>query len=99
MQADTYIPRRLDDAWKIGFWDVDVAAPPLFGAFLGYMSGSGRAFFLCVLAGLLLSRSIARLKADKHPAFALHWLYWHLPANPLTSMHVTPPSHVQRMVG
>ena len=26
MQADTYIPRRLDDQWKIGFWDVDVAA-------------------------------------------------------------------------
>jgi hypothetical protein len=31
MQADTYIPRRLDDQWKIGFWDVDVAAPILFG--------------------------------------------------------------------
>ena len=30
MQADTYIPRRLDDQWKIGFWDVDVAAPILF---------------------------------------------------------------------
>ena len=30
MQADTYIPRRLDDQWKIGFWDVDVAAPLLF---------------------------------------------------------------------
>jgi leucyl aminopeptidase len=27
MIADTYIPRRLDDQWKIGFWDVDVAAP------------------------------------------------------------------------
>ena len=40
MQADTYIPRRLDDQWKIGFWDVDVAAPLLFGLFMGYMSGS-----------------------------------------------------------
>jgi conjugal transfer pilus assembly protein TraL len=29
MQADTYIPRRLDDQWKIGFWDIDVAAPIL----------------------------------------------------------------------
>jgi hypothetical protein len=27
MQAETYIPRRLDDQWKIGFWDVDVAIP------------------------------------------------------------------------
>ena len=31
MHADTYIPRRLDDQWKIGFWDVDVAAPALLG--------------------------------------------------------------------
>ena len=37
MQADTYIPRRLDDQWKVGFWDVDVAAPLLFGLFMGYM--------------------------------------------------------------
>lgn len=27
MHADTYIPRRLDDQWKVGFWDLDVAAP------------------------------------------------------------------------
>jgi len=38
MQADTYIPRRLDDQWKIGFWDVDVAAPILFMFFVGYLS-------------------------------------------------------------
>ena len=35
MRANTYIPRRLDDPWKIGFWDLDVAAPFLFGLFLG----------------------------------------------------------------
>ena len=23
MEAKTYIPRRLDDQWKIGLWDVD----------------------------------------------------------------------------
>ena len=41
----------------------------------------------------------ARLKADKHPAYAIHWLYWHLPASPLTAMRATPPSHLRRMVG
>mgnify|MGYP006193372271 CR=1 FL=1 len=51
MQADTYIPRRLDDPWKIGFWDVDVAAPLLFGLFMGYMSGSKFSFALCLAAG------------------------------------------------
>ena len=79
MHADTYIPRRLDDQWKIGFWDVDVAAHLLFGLFT--------------------SRWIARIKADKHPAFAIHWLYWHLPTSPITAMRATPPSHIRRMVG
>ena len=100
MQADTYIPRRLDDQWKIGFWDVDVAAPSLFGAVHG----------LHVRLEVLLravhrrracspQRWIARIKADKHPAFAMHWLYWHLPTNPITAMRATPPSHIRRMVG
>jgi hypothetical protein len=48
MHADTYIPRRLDDQWKIGFWDVDVAAPALLGLFMGYMSGSKLSFALCL---------------------------------------------------
>ena len=99
MHADTYIPRRLDDQWKIGFWDVDVAAPMLFGLFIGYLSGSKLSFALCIGAGLLISRWIARIKADKHPAFAMHWLYWHLPTSPMTAMRATPPSHIRRMVG
>jgi conjugal transfer pilus assembly protein TraL len=50
-------------------------------------------------AGIFVSRWISRTKADKHPAFAIHWLYWHLPASPLTTMRATPPSHIRRMVG
>jgi conjugal transfer pilus assembly protein TraL len=99
MQADSYIPRRLDDSWKIGFWDVDVAAPTVFGFLLGYLSSSKAAFAVCLAAGIAVSRWIARKKADKHPAYAIHWLYWHLPTTPLTSMRATPPSHVRRMVG
>ena len=99
MQSDTYIPRRLDDQWKIGFWDVEVAAPVLFALVLGYASGSKIAFVLCAAVGIGVSRWFARLKADKHPAFALHWLYWNLPATPFTSLRATPPSHMRRMVG
>ena len=99
MPDDTYIPSRLDDPWKIGFWDVDVAAPTLLGLFVGYLSGSGLAFALCLAAGFLASRWIARVKADRHPAFALHCLYWHLPTNPLWALSATPPSHIRRMVG
>jgi conjugal transfer pilus assembly protein TraL len=99
MHADTYIPRRLDDPWKIGFWDIDVATPTLFGLFVGYLSGSKLSFALCVATGFIASRWIARIKADKHPAFAVHWLYWHLPTSPITSMKATPPSHIERMIG
>ncbi len=99
MLVDTYIPRRLDDQWKLGLWDIDVAAPTLFGLILGYMAGSKFSFALCVGLGLYVSRRFSQLKADKHPAFALHWMYWHLPVSPITSMKHTPPSHIRRMVG
>ena len=41
MEAKTYIPRRLDDQWKIGWWDLDVALPFLFCFFLGFMANQG----------------------------------------------------------
>ena len=69
MQADTYIPRRLDDQWKIGFWDVDVAAPILFMFFVGYLSGSRLSFAVCMAMGIFVSRWISRLKADKELSF------------------------------
>ena len=99
MLTDTYIPRRLDDTWKLGFWDIDVAAPVVFALFVGYVSSSRWSFALCMVVGVLVSRWVARIKVDKHPAFAMHWLYWHLPSSPLTAMQATPPSHLRRMVG
>lgn len=99
MLADTYIPRRLDDQWKIGLWDVDVAAPVLFMIMVGYLAGSMLGFSAAIALGLYLARAMSRLKADKHPAYALHWLNWHLPTNPISSMRATPPSHIRRMVG
>lgn len=99
MQTDTYIPRRLDDHWKIGFWDFDVALPILFFGMIGYASGSKIGFVLCMLVGIFVSRWFSRMKADKHPAYALHWLFWHLPTTPLTSLRATPPSHIRQMVG
>jgi conjugal transfer pilus assembly protein TraL len=99
MQADTYIPRRLDDQWKVGLWDFDVAFPVLLSVFVGYLASSKLGFFLAVCAGVAVSRWLSRKKADKHPAFVLHWAYWYLPVSPLTSMRSTPPSHIRKMVG
>ena len=99
MQADTYIPRRLDDQWKIGFWDVDVAAPIVLAFFIGYLSGTKLSFAVCMTVGIAVSRWVSKLKADKHPSFAVHWLWWNLPSTPLTALAATPPSHIRRMVG
>lgn len=99
MQADTFIPRRLDDQWKIGLWDADVAAPFLFALFVGFTAGTKLGFMVCAGIGFWLSRTLARVKADKHPSFAMHWAYWALPTNPITAMRCTPPSHIRRMVG
>ena len=46
MQSDTYIPRRLDDQWKLGFWDADVSFPFVFFPFLGWRSGTQWGFVL-----------------------------------------------------
>ena len=99
MSADGYTPGRLDDQWKLGFWDIDVAMPVLTGIFLGWLSGSKLGF--CSLLGLsiLVSRRFARMKGDKHDAFVLHWLYWNLPPTPMTYLKWTPPSSLRRMVG
>lgn len=99
MQTDTYIPRRLDDAWKIGFWDVDVASPFLFCLFLGYLTSTKLGFAACLAIGVLLSRWVGRMKSDKHPSFVLHWAIWALPSNPVTVLRATPPTHIRRMVG
>lgn len=99
MDADTFIPRRLDDTWKIGLWDLDVAAPVLFCFVMGYAAGSKLSFAIAMAVGIALSRWMSRVKADKHPAFALHWIYWHFPTNPISRMKATPPSEYERMIG
>ncbi len=96
---NTYIPRRLDDPWKIGLWDIDVAIPWLFcfgifyvalGGFMGIVGG--------IVTGTIIARTLGRLKADKHAAFALHWAYWSLPSG-IVHLACVPPSHHRRLIG
>ncbi|MCK6431584.1 MAG: type IV conjugative transfer system protein TraL [Burkholderiaceae bacterium] len=96
---NTYIPRRLDDMWKVGLWDLDVFFVWLvtFGvAQLGFPGFGG--MLIGGALGTLAAVRYGRLKADKHQAFILHWVHWHLPAA-LMHMDRTPPTHVERMVG
>jgi conjugal transfer pilus assembly protein TraL len=99
MRTDTFIPRRLDDAWKIGLWDADVAAPTIFMMMVGLATRDLWGFSACAVLGIFGSRHISRIKADKHPSLALHWIHWHLPQTPFTRLRATPPSHRRHMIG
>ena len=89
------IPRRLNAPPRMFWWDLDVALLVLGAALAGMVTG----FFLsgCAL-GVLLAAAYGRAKSGKHPAFALHLLYWHLPAA-ISGLKRTPPSHLRQLVG
>lgn len=95
----TYIPRRLDDPWKVGLWDMDVAIPWLvtFGIFYTALGGI-MGMIVGGAAGTFVGMKASKLKSDKHPAFAMHWAYWNLP-DFIVKLHCTPPSHHRRMIG
>jgi conjugal transfer pilus assembly protein TraL len=89
------IPRRLNDPPRLFWWDMDVAMIVLGAALAGMVIG----FLLTgCLAGLLSAHLYARLKSGRHPAYALHLLYWHLPAF-MTGLRRTPPSHQREWHG
>jgi conjugal transfer pilus assembly protein TraL len=95
----TYIPRRLDDQWKVGLWDLDVALPWMvtFMVFYSALGGFG-GLLAGAVAATFVARAAGRLKADRHPAFVMHWAYWHLPEF-VVRFRATPPSHHRRMIG
>ena len=89
------IPRRLNDPPRMFWWDLDVSLLVLAFALVGMIFG----FFLSGCAvGLVLGGAYGRAKSGKHPAFALHLLYWHLPAA-VTGLRRTPPSWLREMAG
>ena len=89
------IPRRLNDPPRLFWWDLDVSLLVLACALVGMLSG----FFLSgCAAGFLLAAAYSRTKSGKHPAFALHLLYWTFPAA-ITGLKRTPPSYLREMMG
>ena len=89
------IPRRLNDPPRMFWWEIDVALLFLGAALAGMIVG----FFVTgCLAGVLIAWAYGRAKSGQHPAFALHLLYWHLPAF-VTGLRRTPPSHRREMKG
>jgi conjugal transfer pilus assembly protein TraL len=88
-----YIPRRLDDASKFLFWELDVAAIALIGILLGIacelpLSG--------LVLGLVMAFWYSKLKAGRHPGTAIHVLMWF---TGLPAPKVLPKSHLREFNG
>ena len=94
----SYILRRLDDPWKIGLWELDVALPFAFCAFFGMLRGTAVSLIVAVALGFIVARKVSRIKAAKHPQFFKHFLYWILPPF-LSRTRALPPSAQHEMVG
>lgn len=93
--ASFEIPRRLNDPPRMFWWDLDISFLVVAAALVGMISG----FFISGCAvGVLLASGYSRMKSGKHPAFALHLLYWYLPAA-VTGLKRTPPSYLREMAG
>ena len=95
LDASLDIPRRLNDAPRMFWWEIDVAM-----IFLGtVLAGLAAGFFIagCAL-GALLAWAFGKAKSGEHPAFALHLLYWHLPSQ-ICGLRRTPPSHQRELFG
>ena len=93
--ASLEIPRRLNDAPRMFWWDIDVALLFIAAGLAGMVAG----FFMsgCII-GMLLAWAYGRAKSGEHPAFALHLIYWHLPGF-ITGLKRTPRSHQRDLIG
>jgi conjugal transfer pilus assembly protein TraL len=89
------IPRRLADPPKMFFWDIDVVAVFsicfLMGAMLNMFGSS-------MILGAVLALSYSKMKSGKHPAYAVHLMYWYM-SSTLFSMNRVPHSHIREMLG
>jgi len=89
------IPRRLNDPPRMFWWDLDLALLVLAATLLGMIAGY---FVTGVAGGLLAAWVYNRAKSGQHPAYALHLIYWYMPAS-VVKLKRTPPSHLRELIG
>ena len=89
------IPRRLNDPPRMFWWDLDLALLVLAATLLGMIAG----YFVSGVAGGLSGAWLySRAKSGQHPAYALHLIYWYMPAA-VVKLNRTPPSHLRELIG
>lgn len=89
------IPRTLDAMPRFLWWDMDQAGLVVGIVVLGMLADS---MMVGTVLGLAAGWSYGRTKQGKHPKFAIHAMYWHLPSEFL-SFKRTPPSHYRELIG
>jgi conjugal transfer pilus assembly protein TraL len=89
------IPRRLNDPTRMFWWDLDLALLVFSLTLLGMIAGY---FMTGVALGLLAAGVYSTAKSGKHPAYALHLIYWYLPER-VVKLKRTPPSHLRELIG
>lgn len=88
------VPRRIDLPPRFLMWDMDVML--VFSVFFVLGMAMGHGLIGCGM-GVLVSAVFGKLRAGKHPAFGVHWLYWHLPTR--LGFRRLPHSYVREFVG
>ena len=89
------IPRRLNDPPRMFWWDLDLALLVFSITLLGMIAGY---FVTGAALGGLAAGVYGMAKSGKHPAYALHLIYWYLPER-VVKLKRTPPSHLRELIG
>lgn len=91
-----YIPTFLDARERFFIWEVDQVVMFAMAFGIGIGLGSG---LIGLLSGTMMAWAYGRIKAGKHPRFAIHILYWWLPGRMIINPKVLPPSSVRYFLG
>jgi conjugal transfer pilus assembly protein TraL len=91
-----YIPKSLDAQERFLWWEMDQAIIAIMLLGMGVISGS---MLVGMGLGALAAWQYGRLKAGKHPKFAVHALYWWLPNCLFVMLRATPPSDQRYFLG
>ncbi len=98
---ETRIPRRLDDVWKLGFIDLDVALPFVVIFLFAALADSFQFGWKTLLGIFMVCGQVAGTAAGVPISIRLScctWAYWFLPSV-FSPLKRTPPSHFRRMIG
>lgn len=91
-----YIATFLDARERFFIWEVDQVVMFAMAFGIGIGLGSG---LVGIIFGTIAAWGYGRIKAGKHPRFAIHILYWWLPGKLFVSPKVLPPSSRRYFLG